>query len=178
MKSESFSTATNSNKATTYKAQKGSKDIDKLVHVTSACIVVLLWIVAETDMEEKNCWMKSFFFFVNKRYSRSFLKWRLNHWCHMDYFNDVLTTFLGLKRVSSYLLLTCPNQNILTKLCSFMIFRPVDIAVPFSGVSDFAYFVTILHHFSSIGRISNNPEKHSTLWVPQMMYFFKAISNI
>ncbi len=25
---------------------------------------------------------------------------RLNHWCHMDYLNDVFTTFLGLKSVS------------------------------------------------------------------------------
>ncbi len=25
-----------------------------------------------------------------------FVKLWLNHWCHMDYFNDVLTTFLGL----------------------------------------------------------------------------------
>ncbi len=26
---------------------------------------------------------------------------RLNHCCHVDYFNDVLTTFLGLERGSS-----------------------------------------------------------------------------
>ncbi len=25
---------------------------------------------------------------------------KLNHWCHMDYFNDVLTMFLGLEHVS------------------------------------------------------------------------------
>ncbi len=35
-------------------------------------------------------------FFVHKKYSRSFKKLRFNYWCHMDYFNDVLTTFLGL----------------------------------------------------------------------------------
>ncbi len=35
-------------------------------------------------------------FFVCTKYSRSFLKLQLTHWCHMDYFNDVLTTFLGL----------------------------------------------------------------------------------
>ncbi len=33
----------------------------------------------------------------HKKYSRSFIKLRLSHWCHMDYFNDVLTTFLGLE---------------------------------------------------------------------------------
>ncbi len=32
-------------------------------------------------------------------YSRSLIKLRLNHRCHMDYFNDVLTTFLGLASV-------------------------------------------------------------------------------
>ncbi len=33
-------------------------------------------------------------------YSRSFIKLRLKHWCHIDCFNDLLTTFLGLKRGS------------------------------------------------------------------------------
>ncbi len=36
--------------------------------------------------------------FTHKKYYRSFIKLRLNHWCHIDYFNDVLTTFLGLER--------------------------------------------------------------------------------
>ncbi len=35
-------------------------------------------------------------FFVHQKYSRSFVKLWLNYWCHMDYFDDVLTTFLGL----------------------------------------------------------------------------------
>ncbi len=39
-------------------------------------------------------------FFALKNYSCRFTKLLLNHWCHMDYFNDVLTTFLGLERVS------------------------------------------------------------------------------
>ncbi len=38
--------------------------------------------------------LSHFFFFAHKNYSRSFLKLRLNHWCHMDYFIDILTTFL------------------------------------------------------------------------------------
>ncbi len=29
--------------------------------------------------------------FSHKKYSRSFVKLLLNRWCHMDYFNDVLT---------------------------------------------------------------------------------------
>ncbi len=35
-----------------------------------------------------------------KKYSCSFTKLWLNHWCHMDYFNDVFTTFLDLERGS------------------------------------------------------------------------------
>ncbi len=40
-----------------------------------------------------------FVFFAHKKYSRSFVKLRLNHWCHMDNFNDVLATVLDLDRV-------------------------------------------------------------------------------
>ncbi len=41
----------------------------------------------------------SFVFFVHKKYSRSFIKLQLNHWCHIDYFNNLLATFLDLDRV-------------------------------------------------------------------------------
>ncbi len=45
-------------------------------------------------MVEKSLFLVSF---VHKKYSHSFVKLRLNdHWCHMDCFIDVLTTFLGL----------------------------------------------------------------------------------
>ncbi len=40
-----------------------------------------------------------FVFFAHKKYSRSFVKLRLNPWCHIDYFNYVLPTFLSLDRV-------------------------------------------------------------------------------
>ncbi len=40
-----------------------------------------------------------FVFFAHKNYSSSFLKLQLNQWYHMDYFNDVLATFLSLDRV-------------------------------------------------------------------------------
>ncbi len=49
---------------------------------------------SKSDMGEKKLLNKVFF--VHKKYSRSFITLRLNHWCHMDYFNNVLTTFLGL----------------------------------------------------------------------------------
>ncbi len=56
----------------------------------------------KNDTEEKTLLNKVviFVFFAHKKYSRSFITLRLYHWCHMDYFNDVLTTFLGLQRVS------------------------------------------------------------------------------
>ncbi len=57
--------------------------------------------VAKTDTEEKNLLNKViflFFIFAHKKYSHIITV--TNNWCHMDYFNDVLTTFLGLERVS------------------------------------------------------------------------------
>ncbi len=35
-------------------------------------------------------------FFVHKTYSRSFIKFGFNHWCHMDYFNMSLLPFWAL----------------------------------------------------------------------------------
>ncbi len=40
-----------------------------------------------------------FIFFAYKKYSRRFIKFRLNHWWQMDYFGDVFHTFLGLDSV-------------------------------------------------------------------------------
>ncbi len=45
-------------------------------------------------------------FFAHKRYSRSVIKLRLNHWCHMDCFTDVLATFLSVGNISVALLST------------------------------------------------------------------------
>ncbi len=42
--------------------------------------------------------------FVHKMYSRSFIKLRLNHWGHMEYFIYVLNTFLGLESFSHHFL--------------------------------------------------------------------------
>ncbi len=39
-------------------------------------------------------------FFAHKKCSGSFVKLLLNHWCHMDYFKYVVTTFMGLERLS------------------------------------------------------------------------------
>ncbi len=50
----------------------------------------------------RRIWIKFFFFFfffAHKKYSRSFVKLRLNPWCHMDYFTDLLATFLDLIHV-------------------------------------------------------------------------------
>ncbi len=48
----------------------------------------------------RQIWIKSecFFSFAHK-YSCSFVKLRLNPWCHMDYFTDLLATFLDFDRV-------------------------------------------------------------------------------
>ncbi len=40
-----------------------------------------------------------FVFFAYEKYSRCFVKLRLNPWCHMDNFTDLLDTFLYLDRV-------------------------------------------------------------------------------
>ncbi len=49
--------------------------------------------------KRRNCWIKPLFLFSlgTKKYFRRFIKLRFNHWCHMDYFNNVLTNFLGLE---------------------------------------------------------------------------------
>ncbi len=56
-----------------------------------------------SDTEENKLLNKVIFvFFTRKKYSRSFITLRLNHWCFVDYLNDVLlTTFLGLEHSSS-----------------------------------------------------------------------------
>ncbi len=48
--------------------------------------------------KRRNCWTV---FLAHKKYSRSFIKWMLKHWCHMGCFNNVLTAFPCLERVSS-----------------------------------------------------------------------------
>ncbi len=46
-------------------------------------------------------------FFAHNNYSCIFIKLRLNHWCHMDYFNDVHITFLGLECGTSLAVYIC-----------------------------------------------------------------------
>ncbi len=53
------------------------------------------------------CWCRDellnkvvvFIFFAHKKYSRHFIRVRLNHWRQMDYFDDSFHTFLGLVSV-------------------------------------------------------------------------------
>ncbi len=51
----------------------------------AAYIVVLLWTCINWHGREE------IVFFAHKKYSHSFITLWLNHWCHMDCFNDVLT---------------------------------------------------------------------------------------
>ncbi len=76
-----------------FKTQKGSKDINACRSLTQ---------------KRRNCWIKSLFLFSlgTNNYSRFFITLRLNHWCHMDYFINVLTTFLGLECVSCFAVYT------------------------------------------------------------------------
>ncbi len=51
--------------------------------------------MAKTNRKEKKLMNRIIFvFFAHKRYSCSLIKLRWNHWCRMDYFNDVLTNDL------------------------------------------------------------------------------------
>ncbi len=45
--------------------------------------------------KRRKCWKKKI---SPKKYSRCFITFQLNHWCHID-FDDVFGTFLGLERV-------------------------------------------------------------------------------
>ncbi len=61
----------------------------------------------ETDTEEKKLLNRVIILFslctktIIINYYCSFIKLRLNHWCHNNYFNNVFTTFLGLERFRS-----------------------------------------------------------------------------
>ncbi len=50
----------------------------------------------ERNQHNQRCLHSACVFFAHKKYFRSFVKLRLNHWCHMDYFTDVLAMFLDL----------------------------------------------------------------------------------
>ncbi len=71
--------------------------VDYVLRKAHACVMVLSKMAEDGNsgrrIVEKNV---LFVFFAHKKYSRSFAKLKLSHWCHMDYFIDVLATFLGL----------------------------------------------------------------------------------
>ncbi len=48
------------------------------------------------DVTRGEEWLSKFLFFAKKKYSCSVAKLKLSHWCHMDCFTDVFTTFLDL----------------------------------------------------------------------------------
>ncbi len=79
---------------------------NRLLHIRIQYIhivryAIMLWCSCERKTRKRsNCWIKLLFLFsLCKKYSRSFITLQLKHWCHMDYFNNVLTTFLGLECV-------------------------------------------------------------------------------
>ncbi len=107
MKSESFLALCRQHVADTFKAQKGCKNIDKIIHVISVLqpyeatrilsVPVNCPECVSTDTELYTFFNKRIFvFFVHKSYSCSFIKLRLNQWCYVEYFINFLTSFLGL----------------------------------------------------------------------------------
>ncbi len=57
---------------------------------------------SKTETEEKKLLNNTLLLlFRTKRYFCSFIKLKLNHCCHMECFNVVLNTFLGLEQGSS-----------------------------------------------------------------------------
>ncbi len=78
-------------------AHPGSTQNLFTVYGQNAGFVVLSW-APQIDTEEKKLLNKviRFVFFAHNKYllfNRSFIKLMLNHWFHMDYFNDVLLPF-------------------------------------------------------------------------------------
>ncbi len=69
-----------------------------------------------------------FVFFAHKKYSCSFKKLQLNHWCHMDYFIDVLTTFLGLEHFSCIAVYAGSERFLLEG--SWILIKKILICVP------------------------------------------------
>ncbi len=61
------------------------------------------WMAVDGDAEELLNKVIIFVFFAHKN-SHSFIKLQLNHWCHMDHFNYVLTTFFWALIVVVHLL--------------------------------------------------------------------------
>ncbi len=82
-----------------------------------SCVMRTSWYSREhaskTDTKKKKLLNKVviFVFFSHKKYSHCLIKLRLNNWCHMDFFTNVLTTFLGLER--SVVLLSMQGQKAL-----------------------------------------------------------------
>ncbi len=71
----------------------------------TAYVVYIQWVLSKIEPgwrggDELLNKVVIFVFFAHKKYSRSFVKLRLNPWCHMDYFNDVLAMFLCVDRGS------------------------------------------------------------------------------
>ncbi len=75
------------------------------------------------EREETNCWINViiFIFFAYKKYYRCFIKFKLNHWWQMDYFDNVFHTFLDLNNVI-YLVVngTVTSAYYLNKMLTFV----------------------------------------------------------
>ncbi len=103
----------NDNSVVIYAPSNRSKPIRPLL-ISFKTQMKIFWMDSSPKMKTLSLLTHHLVFFAHKKYSRSLIKLWLNHWCHMDYFNDVLTTFLGLEsefhrglsriRISSFVL--------------------------------------------------------------------------
>ncbi len=78
--------------------------------------------VSKTDKEENKLLNKViiFVFFAHKKYSRSFIKLRLNHWCHMEDLMGLEQQEVINDRISGW---TIPSNNFKTYLDSLETYR-------------------------------------------------------
>ncbi len=60
--------------------------------------------LTQRDRNETNCWINVFIFifFAYKKYSRRFIKFRLNLWWQMDYSDDAFHTFTDVDSAIYY----------------------------------------------------------------------------
>ncbi len=113
---------------------------------------------SKTEMEEQKLLndVVIFVFFAHKKYCRSFTTLRLNHWCHMDYFNNVFTTFLGLEHGSSIAVYGGPESSRISSNISSFVFGRWTKVLQVWNLEYFLFFLwtiplKLLHHMASEG---------------------------
>ncbi len=97
-----------------------------------------------------------FVFFAHRKYSHRFVILRLNRWCHVDYFNDVFTTFLSVDRVR--ILAVYRGSESSSKTSSFVFWRWTKVLLERRAGEE---LMTDFHPFK--GAIGHNSVKLNTV---------------